>query len=71
MKSHFPFLFINRLKVRLHRTDELICEAICSLSHFINQITSLRKWMLNDYKSTAQNRAGPKVAIMVITYIYE
>ncbi len=44
------------------------------LSHFINQITSLRKCMHNDYKSSAQNRAAPKVAIMVIsiqfTYIY-
>ncbi len=48
---------------------ELICGAIwiCGLSHFINQITSLRKWMLNDYKSTAQNRVAPKVALMVIS----
>lgn len=30
-----------------------ICGAIwiCGLSHFINQITSLRKWMLNNYKA--------------------
>ncbi len=41
-----------------------------SESHFINQITSLRKWMLNDYKSTAQNRAAPKVAIMVISRLF-
>ncbi len=34
-------------------------------SHFINQITSLIKYMLNDYKSTAQNRAAPKVAISI------
>ncbi len=37
--------------------------------------SSLRKWMLNKYKSTAQNHAAPKVAIMVIsiqlTYIYD
>ncbi len=40
---------------------------ICDLSHFIHQITSLGKCMLNDYKSTAQNPAAPKVAIMVIS----
>ncbi len=73
--GHFLFLFINLLKIAWDR-DKLICGAIwiCGLSRFINQITSLRKWMLNDYKSTAQNRAAPKVAIMVIsiqfTYIY-
>ncbi len=26
--------------------------------------------MLNDYKSTAQNRAAPKVAIMVISRLF-
>ncbi len=28
------------------------------------------KWMLNDYKSTAQNRAVPNVAIMVISRLF-
>ncbi len=57
-------------------TEEHICGAfwICGLSHFINQITSQGKCTLNHYKSTAQNRAAPKVAIMVISiqfpYIY-
>ncbi len=61
--GYFLFCFINRLNI----TWELICGAICGLSHCINQITSLGKCMLNDYKS-------PKVAIMVISiklsYIY-
>ncbi len=63
--NHFPFLFINRLKIAWERhksfVETLICGAIwiCGLSHFINQITF--SLMLNYYKSTAQNRAAPKV----------
>ncbi len=34
-----------------------------------NLITSLRKWMLNDYKITAQNRAALKVVIMEISIL--
>ncbi len=51
---------------------QLICGAIwiCGLSHFINQMTSLRKCMLNDYKSTAQNHTAPKVAIMIISRLF-
>ncbi len=57
--GHFPFLFITQLKIRLHGREEFICGAIwiCGLSRVINQITSLRKWMLNDYKSTRQNKS--------------
>ncbi len=51
-------------------TDELICGAIliCGLSH-LNQITSLGKCMLNNYKRMSQNCA-PKVAIMVISRLF-
>ncbi len=61
--GHFPYLFINRLKMKF------ICGAIwiCGLSHFINQLTSLGIYKVNDYKSTAQNRAAPKDSIMVIS----
>ncbi len=64
--GYVPFLFINRQTITW--TDELICGAIwiCGLSHFINHITSLRKWMLNDYKSTAQNRNNA----IEFTYMY-
>ncbi len=54
--GYFPFLFINRLNITW--TDKLTFvkrsgSAVClSLS---NQMTSLGKCMLNDYKSTAQN----------------
>ncbi len=50
--SHFPFLFINRLKIAWDRWAYLWSDLDMGLSHFINQITSLRTWMLNDYKST-------------------
>ncbi len=68
--SHFPYLIINWLKIAW--PDELICGVIwiCGLSHFINQITSLRKWMLNDCKSMPQNHAAPKVAIMVVNSLF-
>ncbi len=49
--------------VLIHKSVE---NYICGLSHFINKITFLRKWMVNDYKSTAQIRAAPKVSIIVI-----
>ncbi len=54
--GYFPFSFINRLNITW--TDELTFvkrsgSAVClSLS---NQMTSLGKCILNDYKSTAQN----------------
>ncbi len=69
--GYFLFLFINRLKITWDRRAYFVERSgICDLSHFINQITSLGKCMLNDYKSTAQNRAAPKVAIMVISRLF-
>ncbi len=60
MERHFPFLFINRLEITL--TDKLICGAIWigGLSHFINQITSLRKWMLNEMKKQGTKQRSAK-----------
>ncbi len=43
--------------------------AVCLI--FINQITLLGKCMLNGYKSTPQNRAVPKVTIMVISRLFK
>ncbi len=62
--SHFLFLFINRLKITWDRRVYLWSDLDLA---FINKITSLRKWMINDYKSSAQNRVAPKFTIMVIS----
>ncbi len=67
--GYFPFLFINRLKITLDRPAYLRSNLYLQFVSFYKSNYVACK-MLNDYKSTIQNRAAPKVAVMVISRLF-